>query len=195
MRRAKECKNLSSARHYDQIRFRFHTTKTHSGHRPGRNVAVQRAGCCHASISASAGRAGEGQLGFRTIQVCPKDPPAYVWQTEMRRPQRAAVCLGGGRKVALSDLRRRDLIALLGGASAWPLAARAQSAGMLKVGMVAAGSQSRSAPNVLAFRPASSELAGITQTPRPGEVIKQELGSDVLHKQRHSKRRKRRGRR
>jgi hypothetical protein len=32
-------------------------------------------------------------------------------------------------------------------------------------------------------------------TPRPGEVIKQELGSDVLHKQRHSKRRKRRGRR
>jgi hypothetical protein len=24
---------LSSARHYDQIRFRFHTTKTQSGHR------------------------------------------------------------------------------------------------------------------------------------------------------------------
>ena len=30
-RRAKKCKNLSSARHYDQIRFRFHTAKTHSG--------------------------------------------------------------------------------------------------------------------------------------------------------------------
>lgn len=44
-------------------------------------------------------------------------------------------------------------------------------------------------------KPASSALAGITQTPRPGEVIKQELGGDVLHKQRHSKRRKRRGRR
>jgi hypothetical protein len=28
MRRAKKRKNLSSARHYDQIRFRFHTTKT-----------------------------------------------------------------------------------------------------------------------------------------------------------------------
>ena len=27
MRRAKKRKNLSSARHYDQIRFRFHTTK------------------------------------------------------------------------------------------------------------------------------------------------------------------------
>jgi hypothetical protein len=28
----------------------------------------------------------------------------------------------------------------------------------------------------------SGALAGITQTPRPGEVIKQELGGDVLHK-------------
>ena len=33
MRRAKKRKNLSSARHYDQIRFRFHTTKTHLRHR------------------------------------------------------------------------------------------------------------------------------------------------------------------
>src|ERR1700737_3407098 len=32
MRRAKNRKNLSSARHYDQIRFRFHTTKTHKRH-------------------------------------------------------------------------------------------------------------------------------------------------------------------
>ena len=31
MRRAKKRKNLSSARHYDQIRFRFHTTKAHNG--------------------------------------------------------------------------------------------------------------------------------------------------------------------
>ena len=30
MRRAKKRKNLSSARHYDQIRFRFHTAKTHN---------------------------------------------------------------------------------------------------------------------------------------------------------------------
>jgi hypothetical protein len=30
MRRAKNRKSLSSARHYDQIRFRFHTAKTHS---------------------------------------------------------------------------------------------------------------------------------------------------------------------
>ena len=32
MRRAKKRKNLPSARHYDQIRFRFRTTKTRSGH-------------------------------------------------------------------------------------------------------------------------------------------------------------------
>jgi hypothetical protein len=32
MRRAKKRKNLSSARYYDQIRFRFHTTKTHLRH-------------------------------------------------------------------------------------------------------------------------------------------------------------------
>jgi len=32
MRRAKKRKNLSSARHYDQIRFRFHTAKTLNRH-------------------------------------------------------------------------------------------------------------------------------------------------------------------
>ena len=31
-RRVKKRKNLSSARHYDQIRFRFHTAKTHLRH-------------------------------------------------------------------------------------------------------------------------------------------------------------------
>ena len=51
-----------------------------------------------------------------------------------------------------AKMKRRKFIALLGGAAVWPLAARAQSAGTLKVGMIAAGSQSRSAPNVLGFR-------------------------------------------
>jgi hypothetical protein len=32
--RAKKCKNSSFALHYDQIRFRFRTAKTPSGHRP-----------------------------------------------------------------------------------------------------------------------------------------------------------------
>jgi hypothetical protein len=34
MRRAKKRKNSSSARHYDQIRFRFRTAKTPSRHSP-----------------------------------------------------------------------------------------------------------------------------------------------------------------
>jgi hypothetical protein len=55
MRRAKKRKDLSSARRYDQIRFRFHTTKTQTGDRGGRNPALQQAPdlilanplCCH----------------------------------------------------------------------------------------------------------------------------------------------------
>src|SRR5262245_56467508 len=43
-------------------------------------------------------------------------------------------------------MKRRVFITLIGGAAAaWPIASRA---GTLKVGMIAAGSQSRSAPNV-----------------------------------------------
>jgi len=41
MRRAKKRKNLSSARHYNQIRFRFRTAKTHSGYRQLKIAAVQ----------------------------------------------------------------------------------------------------------------------------------------------------------
>ena len=44
MRRAKKRKNLSSARHYDQIRFRFHTAKTQTGH-PGQIFAVMHNSC------------------------------------------------------------------------------------------------------------------------------------------------------
>jgi hypothetical protein len=41
MRRTKKRKNLSSARHHDQIRFRFHTTKTRLRHsRSGRKVPL-----------------------------------------------------------------------------------------------------------------------------------------------------------
>ena len=40
-RRAKKRKNLSSARRYNQIRFRFHTTKTHSGRCQGYLRRVQ----------------------------------------------------------------------------------------------------------------------------------------------------------
>ena len=64
--------------------------------------------------------------------------------------------------------------------------------------------QARSIARKYPFREARSRerdgvpvgnLIRLASEAEPGEVIKQELGSDVLHKQRHSKRRKRRGRR
>ena len=42
MRRTKKRKNLSSARHHDQIRFRFHTTKTLNRHKREDFAAMHR---------------------------------------------------------------------------------------------------------------------------------------------------------
>src|SRR5947209_14249173 len=49
------------------------------------------------------------------------------------------------------QLRRRDFIALLGGAAAWPLAARAQQPSSL-VGVLHSGSHTTFAPLMIAFR-------------------------------------------
>jgi putative ABC transport system substrate-binding protein len=63
-----------------------------------------------------------------------------------------------GRLMPFDRVRRREFITLIGGAAAWPLAARAQQAGkkMLRVGTVSALPQS--SPTWAAFRRRMAEL-------------------------------------
>src|SRR5262249_40385563 len=105
-------------------------------------------------------RTSKARTGLRTRLACHRRWSVYG-KTGRHTPEAGAVCgkaartdLGGGgaMKRASLPLHRRAFIALLPGAAAWPLAARAQPPAMPVIGYMSARSPEDSVHLLEAFR-------------------------------------------